>query len=356
MLHLFDKVYLEIDDKIDINLDRAVISNTHGLKMAEALERHSSGVVIYYTTDGTTVDYAQLFKDIKLHTDTSGKRFFIYCDSENFIRIAATWLKTYTNISKANFETIINCHVHKERVGQGRNWVSEDLLYVASIKNHIDLFDSTPAFNPAVLDIDLSFELYLAAYLADNTNSLAVTKLRKQMSMFLRRIYEEIFVDIKSMLLLNILSPTLQTVMGGSGKTLSNYSELPKISIFLDTTIWNDSKPLVVGSACSFNWDVLTSTKATILGNTISEIHTDFEGFVHDSTNLSHWNFLQYVVGKDLTSSELSEVIDSIIATPSDNFFIPKTDITNVNYVFCTHLSNLKRDNNLSMLTAFALK
>jgi hypothetical protein len=97
MLHLFDKVYLEIDDKIDINLDRAVISNTHGLKMAEALERHSSGVVIYYTTDGTTVDYAQLFKDIKLHTDTSGKRFFIYSDSENFIRIAATWLKTYTN-------------------------------------------------------------------------------------------------------------------------------------------------------------------------------------------------------------------------------------------------------------------
>ena len=37
MLHLFNKVYLEIDDKIEINLDRVVISNTHGLQLADAL-------------------------------------------------------------------------------------------------------------------------------------------------------------------------------------------------------------------------------------------------------------------------------------------------------------------------------
>jgi hypothetical protein len=29
-------------------------------------------------------------------------------------------------------------------------------------------------------------------------------------------------------------------------------------------------------------------------------------------------------VGKDLNSTELAEVIDSIISTPSDYFFIPK--------------------------------
>lgn len=356
MLHLFNKVYLEIDDKIDIEIDRAVISGTHGLQLADALTRHSSGVLVSYTTDGATVDYKKLLEDAKTHTDESGKRFFIYCDAENFIRVAAGWLKSISNIDRASFETLINCHIHKERTQQGRNWHGDDEQYIASVKNHFNLFDTTTAFNPSLGDVDLSFELYLAAYLANNTNSTAVSKLQKQMSMFMRRMYQELFVDIKSMLLLNILNPSLQTVLGGSGKDLSNFSELPKVAIFLDSSIWNDSKPLVVGSDSAFNWEGMTSAKATTIGDTISDIHTNFEGFVHDSVNLCHWPFLQYVVGKDLTSAELAEVINSIVATPSDYFFIPKSDVINVNYVLCTHLANLKAASNTASLTKFAIK
>jgi hypothetical protein len=356
MLHLFNKVYLEIDDKIDINLDRVVISQTYGLNIAVELEKHSAGILLSYTTDGTTVDYKQMFEDIKAHTDESGKRFFIYTDPENFIRIAAGWLKSVTNIDRSSFEMLINSHVHKERTQQGRNWHSEDEQYISSVTNHFNTFDTTTAFNPSLGDVDLSFELYLAAYLADNTNATATSKLQKQMSMFMRRMYQELFVDIKSMLLLNILNPSLQTVLGGSGKDLSNFGELPKVGIFLDGTIWNDSKPLVVGSDSAFNWDGMTSEKATTIGNTISDIHTNFEGFVHDSVNLCHWPFLQYVVGKDLTSSELAEVINSIVTTPSDYFFIPKSDVINVNYVLCTHLANLKAASNTASLTKFAIK
>ena len=356
MLHLFDKVYLEIDDKIEINLDRAVISNTHGLKLADALTRHSSGVLLSYTTDGDTVDYKKLFEDIKAHADESGKRFFIYCDAENFIRVAAGWLKSVSNIDRASFEMLINSHIHKERTQQGRNWVSDDEQYIASVNNHFGLFDTTSAFNPSLGDVNLSFELYLASYLVNNTNATAVSKLQSQMSMFMRRMYQELFVDIKSMLLLNILSPSLQTVLGGSGKDLTNFSELPKIAIFLDTAIWNDSKPLVVGSESAFDWSGMTSAKATSIGDTISDIHTNFEGFVHDSVNLCHWPFLQYVVGKDLTSSELAEVIASVTSTPSDYFFIPKTDVINVNYVLCTHLANLKTASNTAALTKFTIK
>jgi len=356
MLHLFNKVYLEIDDKIEIDLDRVVISNTHGLQLAEALTRHSSGVLLSYTTDGSTVDYKKLFEDIKAHADTSGKRFFIYCDPENFVRIAAGWYKSVSNVERSQFELVLNTHIHKERTQQGRNWISDDEQYIASITDHYSLFDTTTAFNPSIGDVDLSFELYLATYLANNTNTTAVAKLQKQMSMFMRRMYQELFVDIKSMLLLNILSPTLQTVLGGSGKDLSNYNELPKIAIFLDTAIWNDTKALVVGSASSFNWDGMTLAKATSIGETVSDIHTNFEGFVHDSVNLCHWPFLQYVVGKDLTSTELAEVIASVISTPSDYFFIPKSDVINVNYVLCTHLANLKTASNTAALTKFAIK
>lgn len=356
MLHLFNKVYLEIDDKIEINIDRAVISNTHGLQLANALTTHSSGVLLTYTTDGSTVDYKQLFEDIKAHTDISGKRFFIYCDAENYVRIAAGWYKSVSNVERSQFELLLNAHIHKERVQQGRNWASDDQQYIASIKPHYGLFDTTSAFNPSLGNVDLSFELYLATYLIDNTNTTAVTKLQKQLSMFMRRTYEELFVDIKSMLLLNILHPTLQTVLGGSGKDLSNYHELPKIAIFLDTAIWDDSKPLVVGDAGAVNWDGMTSAKATSIATAISDIHTNFEAFVHDSVNLCQWPFLQYVVGKDLTTTELAEVVDSIVISSSDFFFVPKTDVINVNYVLCTHLANLKNSLNIAELTKFVIK
>jgi hypothetical protein len=356
MLHLFNKVYLDLDDKIDLNIDRVVISRTFGFNVATGIEQHTSGVLKLVSLNGESVNYKTLFEDIKAHTDESGKRFFIYCDTENFIRIASGWLKSVSNIDRASFETLINCYIHKECTQQGRNWVSDDQKYVASVTDHFNLFDTTSAFNPNISDVNLSFELYLATYLTDNSNATAVSKLQSQMSMFMRRMYQEIFVDIKSMLLLNILSPSLQTVLGGSGKDLTNFSELPKIAIFLDTAIWNDSKPLVVGSASSFNWEGMTSTKATSLGDTVSDIHTNFEGFVHNSVNLSHWPYLQYVVGKDLTSGELAEVINSIISTPSDYFFIPKTDVINVNYVLCTHLANLKTASNTAALTKFAIK
>lgn len=356
MLHLFNKVYLEIDDKIEIDIDRAVISNTHGLQLADALTRHSSGVLLSYTTDGSTVDYKKLFEDIKAHTDTSGKRFFIYCDAENFVRIAAGWYKSVSNVERSQFELLLNTHIHKERTQQGRNWIADDQQYIASITDHYSLFDTTTAFNPSLGNVDLSFELYLAAYLVDRTNITAVAKLQKQLSMFMRRMYQELFVDIKSILLLNILNPTLQTVLGGSGKDLSNYNELPNIAIFLDTEIWNDSKALVVGSASSFNWDGMTSSKATSIGTIVSDIHTNFEGFVHDSADLYHWPFLQYIVGKDLTSVELAEVVDSIITSTSDYFFVPDSDVINVNYVLCTHLANLKTASNTAALSKFAIK
>ena len=356
MLHLFNKVYLEIDDKVDINLDRAVISDTYGFNIAVELEKHSEGILMLYTRDGSTVDYKKLFEDIKAHTDESGKRFFIYCDPENFIRVAAGWFKSITNIDRSAFETLINCHVHKERTQQGRNWVSADEQSVASVKNKFDVFDATTAFNPELGTVDLSFELNLASYLSGTASSSTMTKLQTQLSMFMRRMYQELFVDIKSMLLLNILSPELQTVLGGSGKDLTNFSELPKIGIFLDTDIWNDSKPLVVGSSSAFNWEGLTSAKATVLGTTISEIHTNFEGFVHDSENLCHWDFLQYILGRDLTSSELQTVVDSMLSKSSDYFFIPKSDVINVNYVLCTHLANLKNTSNMAALNKFALK
>jgi len=48
MLHLFNKVYLEFDDRIENHLDRVVISQQYGDQMYELLEKAVLGKLILY--------------------------------------------------------------------------------------------------------------------------------------------------------------------------------------------------------------------------------------------------------------------------------------------------------------------
>jgi hypothetical protein len=48
MLHLFNKVYLEFDDKIEINFDRVVISEKYGIQMLQLLDQVAYGKLITF--------------------------------------------------------------------------------------------------------------------------------------------------------------------------------------------------------------------------------------------------------------------------------------------------------------------
>ena len=48
MLHLFNKTYLEFDDKIEINFDRVVISDQYGIPMHQELDKVSYGELIQF--------------------------------------------------------------------------------------------------------------------------------------------------------------------------------------------------------------------------------------------------------------------------------------------------------------------
>ena len=97
MLHLFNKVYLEFDDKIDVNLDRVVISNRYGIPMSQNIEKISYGKVIHFSKNlnelNSTISFENLITELKLHGDSSGKKIMIYCDKQNYIRFMATWFK-----------------------------------------------------------------------------------------------------------------------------------------------------------------------------------------------------------------------------------------------------------------------
>lgn len=48
MLHLFNKVYLEFDHKINVDIDRVVISNQFGIQMSTEFEKYTYGRLLAY--------------------------------------------------------------------------------------------------------------------------------------------------------------------------------------------------------------------------------------------------------------------------------------------------------------------
>ena len=115
MLHLFNKVYLELDDKIELNLDRVVIGR-QGHAMAKNLTGLIQGELLLYSLTFPT-DFVDLIETIKTHTDTTGKKLIVYTDLKNYRKFVVKWFKIILpNLDKTTFDKLIELTEFKERV------------------------------------------------------------------------------------------------------------------------------------------------------------------------------------------------------------------------------------------------
>jgi hypothetical protein len=353
MLHLFNKVYLETEERISLQENRAVISNNNGYIIGAELSNFSSGSLVYFSTSLDEQELPNIFLSLKEKSQESGKRCILYTDDETFVKIAAIWFKTITNFTKEEFTFWLKSFCYKERLNQKDNNKYNDNSYLNSFSKYIDIWDEVSPIDLNLGDVNYSYEFYFGSFLYNKKFS---EKVKKTLSLFMRRSYIEIFLDAKIMILSNILDPKMQEFLGGSNKTLDNYQELPKVEIFLNENIWNSDKPLQVSNSASFNWENLNQELANKLTDTITDLHNNYENFVYDSSNLSKWKFLPYVLGKDLGDDELDEVIEDLLVDRGDQNFISKTDYENVNFVLWTHICNLKNSNETEKLFNYTLK
>lgn len=352
MLHLFDKVYLEHDGFINIQFDRAVISPYTGHELLPGLDKMGFGKLLYYSTDKSVVDFTRLFSDIKTHCDETGNRFIIYCDWATYAFIAAGWYKKFTNFTKEEFELVMKTHHYKEKYikfATARGDAKDDLI------SSLDVWDNMQPFNINLPNITFSIDLYIATYFYDS-NTSHKDKLKFLVGMFLRRQWQELFVDFRTWLQTHILNERIQTFLGADGpKTIEQVSEIPQYSLLLDQDIWNDDKLNVVGKNSSLDLMDTNLEKLT-------QLHTLYKNFEQEFLRLGgqiYQNFfdrLFYIAGKDLTDEELGMLMSDYAADPWDCCFLPGTDVQNYNILTCIHVANLKRKNQLDNLQKFTLK
>ena len=354
MLHLFNKVYLEFDDKIEINFDRVVISTVYGNKMYDALDKVSYGELLMYGKtydDVVSDDMIGFVQALKEFSDASNKKIIIYCDKEAYKKFIAQWFKIILpSADYTTFKTIVDHTIYNQRIVSNTQLSSvfalnqvtlwEDLDGLETHWSNAEQLTAAAVIQFKALGLNLSYELLLADYLSGSSNYEA--ELKKTMHTFLRRWFKEAFTDNRQMVLLNIANHRFQEALGIDATkvditSVDPLANIPQLSAYADDSIWEKQ-----GIFCDL--EGLTETQIDSLTSTIIGVYEKFEGMKIDQSVFSVFNYLGAASRSELTKTEMDELLDFIVDNPFDTNLVPRFDFQNVNFVLMLYFLRQKHE------------
>lgn len=373
MLHLFNKVYLEFDDRIEINYDRVVISEQFGIPMSIELDKLAYGELITY---GKSLDDVlngkhinKFIKQVKDHSDVTGKKVIIYCDKDNYVKLFAKWHKLITpTMDATSFQKLYDLTIYKERIVTNTQLGSVSPLNMNTLWSaNQDVtaywaYETKSTANQRkefdAMGLSLSYEYLLANYLSGSDRYLDELKVTNHM--FLKRFFKEVFTDNRMMVLLNIMNYRFQEVMDIDPSTVNYNAEnplagIPGLEFYADDTIWDKSTEANGGVYGVCKLEGITQEQVDGLRNTILKVYDKYEGMQIDRNVFTFLQFIEYIVKPELTTEELDHVLDTVVNHPFDTCLVPRFDFQNVNFPMMLHIIDLKKKNNITELKKFAL-
>jgi len=250
MLHLFNKTYLEFDDKIDLNFDRVIISDVNGVNILDSLDKVVQGKLLKYGKNLDNFNFVNLITEINSHGLSSNKKIIIYCDKLNYIKFITKWLKTILpNLDLNNFSKLIELTIYKERVISNSQMqsvipVKQDILWeglgdVSSSFNSITVSNEDKQ-SIKNLNLKYSYEFLLADHFSGSINY--TSSLKTVVHLFLQRWFKELFKDNREMVLLNLLNKNFQTALNFTETNIDLTSSNPisgvsSLQYYSDNTI-----------------------------------------------------------------------------------------------------------------------
>jgi hypothetical protein len=220
MLHLFNKVYLASDytlwnihaDKILIISDHYATEDTKGYQGSTYVGKSLSDAFGEKTLHDVLSEFAA-------GTD----KVIIYADNISFAEIAASWFKSITHMDQTAYDTFVDCYIYKRSV------TGQDVGQLSVLMKQ--QLESAPAYDFSNIAVDMPYEFLLASALVNRDFSKKSQFLKTQ-AKFVKRSYEHLILEARRHLDNYILDANLQTALGGSGKTIQNYKELPSLAAY----------------------------------------------------------------------------------------------------------------------------
>jgi len=355
MLHLFNKVYLEFDDRIENHLDRVVISEQYGDQMYDLLEKAVLGKLILYGKSFEEVvgdDFLGFIKSIKEYGDNSGKKIIIFCDRTSYKKFMAHWFRsTLPNLDYDGFKTIVDHTIYNQRIISNTQLSSMFSVNLNSLWEDLDDIESAWTNAQSVnrtslksLNLNHTYEFLLSTYLSgDNSHKEA---LKKTLHMFLRRWFIEMFEDNRQMVLLNITNHKFLSTFDIDPKLvditrLDPLETIEQLESYSDNEIWERSQKSY--GKCSL--EGLSDEKVIKLMNTLYNIFEKFEGMQINRSVFGFNKFVTITCRESITDLELDDIIEYIVENPFDTSLVPRIDFLNVNYPLVQYFLGQKYNN-----------
>lgn len=374
MLHLLKKVYLASDNTIDVNLDRVVISESHGIDTLQSI-KVEGGLLISKAKNvdelvGEGKDYTNLtdfFDTLAKFCYNSDKRVVVYADEVNFIKIITYWYKlVFKNITKpACYNLIENmlfkyCAFHRSRITTGIVSVSE---FTINTETFNTVFDTTAVTNRDEFiesyKQDLSVEALLATYL--NTGQFK-EELKSSIKTLMSKDLEKYFYELKEIFFVHILTKRFSDRLGlEKSYTFENFREIINdksrfADLFLTDRIWHSKfmQPISSGKAVKFEnitvQDIANFKEYAVIAGSA---WVEESAYIYVKSDVNKLDFLG--VFTDFTDELLAKIIDTeaTYEHAAGSFF--SIDLETVNHYFIQSILDAFETNNQEFLNTYSV-
>lgn len=364
MIHLFNKVFLENHERMSVDQGSRVIifsdtyntdmdSNTSCLYCEDTLSDHLG--------DNSLEDF---LRDVMALTG----KIVIYANDNDFAQIITSWLKSSTNMTDAEYTTWFNAYKFK-CITYSKNWNTLfDALSTA--------WSAAPVYDFSDVDFMPSYEFLLATAFY-NPNFSKKDKLIKLMSMFIKREYEDVILEVRKHIDSLILDKDVQLALDGE-EYISDIdldtikASLPKLQLYrgpywredLDSPTATAYRPGTFASGTS-KIDISLATSEEL-----TELCEFTEDFLYLATNAPDtskeviasfyesrgWPYKDSVATGVLTDTQYNTALNEILDEKYHLRYVPLDLRESILLHIVSYFKMLKNTNNLEKLQKFTLK
>jgi len=343
MFHLFNKVYIDFDEKINMSYDRIIVSSEHGGN--EILT--DLKVVFYGSVLATVKSVDNLFGEsapyssfldmliaVKECGDESNRPVYIYCDFESYYKLASKWLKLLLpNATTTDGWKFFKSHMFKEKNfinsrmsatqrfanSVSETWALEEALFTTCWEADAEIRSDYKQFIDSVKS-KLRVEFLLASYLYDGRYA---EELAFCMSPLIKKDIEKFLYEHKEILLVHFQKPLFQQLLQvqNGPYTFDNFYDMPNdpapmIEVMCRPSIWGNTKTSMSApsAAGNINLQNITAVDISVLRQysiVTGTVWTDEQWYTILRSEIDKLDFIPFFANGDVISvADMQKVID----------------------------------------------
>jgi hypothetical protein len=337
MFHLFNKIYLDFDEKISMSQNRIIVSQENG-----GIDAYEDLAVVFYgkilasvksvgELFGEGAPYAS-FTDLliaaKECSELNSRPFYIYCDYDSYYHLASQWLKLILpNASDTDAWKFFKSHMFKEKNfvnsrmsatqrfanGISETWQLEEAKFLTCYsQDPLPTGDNFDSFIDSIRPM-LSVEFLLASYLYDERYAQA---LAISMSPLVKKDLEKFLYEHKEILLVHFQKPVFQQLLQvqNGPYTFDNFYDMandpaPMIEVMCRVNVWGTTKTSMYAPSATSTINLRNFTAADIpvlrqYSIVTGTVWTDEQWYTVLRSEIDKFDFIPFFADSDIISVE----------------------------------------------------